>query len=99
MKKALFFILQFILFFATFAAGIILGVFNPMHLKWFVTHPTPVTTHYFDPTGLLLMLLLYILILLIEAARKTLRSSGARTTAAFALALVLGLILKFGFVS
>jgi hypothetical protein len=97
MKKALTFIVQFLLFFATFFAGIIVGVFNPLHFQWFVTHPAPDRTRYFDPTGLILTLLLYILILIIEAARKAIRTSAVRTTIALALALVAGFILKFGF--
>ncbi len=97
MKKAIAFIAQFLLFFVAFAAGIVIGVFNPLHLRWFVTS-TPDHTRYFDPTGLLLTLALYVLILLIEAARKTIRTSGPWTTLALALALVLGFVLKFGFV-
>jgi hypothetical protein len=97
MKKALSFLVQFLLFFAAFAAGIVIGVFDPLHLKWFITHPTPGVTRYFVPDGLILTLLLYILILIIEAARKTVRTSGVRTTIALALALIAGFILKFGF--
>jgi cytochrome c biogenesis factor len=97
MKKALSIFVQFFLFFATFAAGIIIGALNPHKLHWFVTHPTPASTRYFDPTGLILTLLLYILILIIEAARKTVRTSGVRTTIALALALIAGFVLKFGF--
>jgi hypothetical protein len=96
MKKALAFLAQFLLFFATFAAGIVLGgLFT--HLRWFVTEPTPGHLRYFDPTGLILTLLLYIFILIIEAARKRLQVSGVRTTIALALALIVGFILKFGF--
>jgi hypothetical protein len=97
MKKALSLIAQFLLFFATFFVGIVIGVFNPLHLHWFVTHPTPDRTRYFDPTGLILTLLLYLLILVIEAARKVVRTSGIRTTIALALALIAGFLLKFGF--
>jgi hypothetical protein len=97
MKKALSFLCQFFLFFATFAAGIVIGVFDPLQLKWFVTHPTPTTTRSFTPDGLILMLLLYLLILGIEAGRKMLRTSGPRTTLALALATIAGFILSFGF--
>jgi hypothetical protein len=47
--------------------------------------------------GVVLALLVYLLLLAIEAARKTLRSSGVRTTVAFVVAVVLGLVMKFGF--
>ena len=97
MKTTLAFIAQLLLFFAAFAAGIVIGVFDPLHLKWFVTHPTPGATRYFVPDGLILTVLLYLLILIIEAARKSLRTSGVRTTLALALALIAGFILKFGF--
>jgi cytochrome c biogenesis factor len=97
MKKAISFIVQFLVFFATFAAGIVAGVFSPFHLQWFVTHPAPGSTRYFDPTGLILMLLLYVLILVIEVARKRLQTSGVLTTIAMVLAMIVGFLLKFGF--
>jgi hypothetical protein len=97
MKKIFSFLLQFLLFFATFAVGIIIAVFDPLHLKWFVTHPTPASTRYFSPDGLLLTLFLYVIILLIQAARNTIRTSSPLTTLALALALVLGFFLRFGF--
>jgi hypothetical protein len=97
MKKALSLLVQFLLFFAAFAAGIVIGVFDPLHLKWFVTHPTLDTTRYFVPDGLILTLLLYILILVIEAARKTIRSACIPTTLALILALLVGFYFRFGF--
>ncbi len=99
MKKALSFIAQFVLFLAAFAAGIIIGVFDPLHLRWFVTHPTPTSTRYFVPDGILLALLLYLLILLIHRSRKSLRTAGLRTSAALVLALLTGFLARFGFVN
>jgi hypothetical protein len=97
MKKIFSFLFQFLLFFAAFAVGIIVAVFDPLHMKWFVTHPTPSSTRYFSPDGILLMLFLYVIILLIQAARGTIRTSSPRTTLALALAMLLGFFLKFGF--
>ncbi len=99
MKKVLSFFAQFLLFLAAFAGGILIGVFDPLHLKWFVTHPTPTSTRYFVPDGILLMLLLYLLILLIHTSRKAVRTSGLLTSVAFALAAICGLLAKFGFVN
>ncbi len=99
MKKALSFLAQFLLFLAAFAGGILIGVFDPLHLKWFVTHPTPTSTRYFVPDGILLMLFLYVLILLIHVARKSVRTSGLLTSVALVLAAVCGSLAKFGFVN
>ena len=97
MKAAVSILLQFLLFLAAFAVGIVIGVFDPLHLRWFVTHPTPATLRYFTPDGLILTLLLYLVILAIEATRKTLRRSALRTTVALILALLVGFYFRFGF--
>ena len=97
MKTAIAILLQFFLFLAVFAAGIVIGVFDPLQLKWFITHPTLTTTRYFAPDGLILTLLLYLLILAIKAARKTIRRSGLHTTIALILALLVGFYFRFGF--
>lgn len=47
--------------------------------------------------GLVLAALVFLLLLGVEAMRKTLRSSGVRTTVAFVVAIVLGFLMKFGF--
>ena len=94
MKKALSVFVQFVLFFVTFMAGTFL---RPFKLTWFVTHPTPIQTRYFVPDGLLLMIALFVLFLVIEALMKKLREMGTWTSVAFALALALGLLSKFGF--
>ena len=96
MKKALLTFVQCVLFLLVFLAG---SLANPFHLRWSVTHPTPFTTHFFVPDGLILATALYILILLVEAVRKRLTTSGLWTTAAFVLALIFGFLAKFGSVT
>ncbi len=94
-------LLLFAVFLAVFFAGGLLGLFHldPFHARWFLSHPTPDTTRYFVPTGLILMTLLYLIVLGIEAAMKRIRTAGLWTTVAFAVALVVGLAAKFGWVS
>lgn len=94
MKRAIVGFLQFLLFLIVFAAGSLL---NPFHLKWFVTHPTPLSTRDFSPGGLILVLALYLLILVFEAMAKRLPRAAAVTTVALLLALIVGLVAKFGF--
>jgi hypothetical protein len=94
MKKALLTFCKCVLFLLVFLAG---SLAHPFHLKWMVTHPTPTSTSFFVPDGLLLMLGLYVLILAIEAARKRLIASGPWTTLALVLALILGFLARFGF--
>jgi len=96
MKKALAVIAQFLLFFVIFLAGSLL---DPFKLKWFISHPTLTTTRFFIPDGLILMALLYLLLLAVETATKRLRSAGPLTSIAFALALLLGFIAKFGWLT
>ncbi len=94
MKRILLAIGKFLLFLLVFFAG---SLANPFHLHWLVTHPTPTTTRFFVPDGLILMAVLYVVILLVASLRKRLTTSGFYTTAAFVLALALGLLAKFGF--
>jgi hypothetical protein len=96
MKNILAIFGQFLLFVLVFLGG---SFFPPMHLKWFVTHPTPTSTRLFVPDGLLLMLVLSLVILLIESVAKRLRTAGVGTSIALFLALILGLAAKFGFVT
>jgi len=87
------------LFVAIFFAGSILGLFHldPFAAPhWFVSHPTLTTTRYFVPSGLLLTTILYLIVLAIEAASKRLRTAGLWTTIVYALALIAGLVAKFG---
>lgn len=93
MRKVFSILAQFLLLFLVFLGGTLL---DPFHMRWFLTHPSPASTRYFVPDGLILMVLLYILILLIEVLMKRLRVLGTWTSLAFTLALVLGLLSKFG---
>ncbi len=95
MKKALLLVLQFAVFLVLFLGG---SLADPFKLRWFVSHPTPTSMRYFVPGGLILMLLACLVVLGIEVARK--RFAAAQVTSiAFALALVAGLLAKFGWVT
>jgi hypothetical protein len=104
MKTALFVLGQFVLFVlfvAIFFAGGILGLFHldPFHAPhWFLSHPTPDTSRYFVPSGLLLMTILWLIVVGIEAAAKKIRTAGLWTSVAYAVALIIGLVAKFGWV-
>jgi hypothetical protein len=92
-------LLLFAVFTALFFAGGILGLFHldPFGAPhWFVSHPTLRSTRYFVPSGLYLMTVLWLLVLTIETAAKKLRTAGLWTTVAYAAALIIGLLLKFG---
>ncbi len=92
-------LLLFALFAAIFFAGGILGLFHADPFgapHWFVSHPTLTSTRYFVPSGLFLMTILWLIILAIETAAKKLRTAGLWSTAAYAAALIIGLLLKFG---
>jgi hypothetical protein len=95
MKKFLFTVLQFLLFLIVFGVG---SFFPPFHLEHIII-ATPGVTRIFIADGLLLMLLLYIVIVLAEALRKHLRTAAPWTTLAFILAIVFGLMMKFGFLT
>ena len=104
MRKALAILGQFLLFvvfLAIFFSGSFLGLFHldPFHAQWFLSHPTPTTTRYFIPTGLIFMTILYLIVFGIEAAVKRLRTAGLWTTVVYILALVIGFASKFGFVT
>jgi hypothetical protein len=93
MKKALIFLAQCLLFFIVLFAGTLL---DPLHLRWFVSHPTLTSTRFFVPDGVILMTLLVIVILAGEAATKRFRGAGAVTAAAYAVTLILGMAVKVG---
>ena len=95
MKIALLSFAQFLVYLVVFLVGSFL---NPLNLRWFLSHPTIESTRFFVPTGLLAMLALYGLILLIEVATKRPRMAVGSTVAVL-LALVLGYLSKFGFVT
>jgi hypothetical protein len=93
--KAILVILQTILFLALFLAGSLMPAFHLMPM-WSMRAGA---AHIFVLDGLVLMIAATLLILLIQAATRRFRHSGGLTLLAFALALALGLAMKFGFVS
>jgi hypothetical protein len=95
MKKAIAIILQFFLFLIIFGAFSLFPPFDVEH----ILGTTPAGTRIFIVDGLLLAFAVYVLILLIELLTKRLRVSAPLTTLAFILAAVLGLIMKFGFLT
>ena len=93
MKKVVFTILKFLLFFIVFGVG---SLFPPFHFEH-VLIATPGVERVFVADGLLLMFALYVLMILFEILRKRLRTSTPWTTLAVILATVLGLMMQFGF--
>lgn len=95
MKNIFFLCLQFAVFLIIFAAG---SLFPPFHMEHVLT-TTPTITHIFVADGLILMVALYLLIVIVEALMKRVRVAVPWTTAALIFAAVVGLILKFGFIT
>jgi hypothetical protein len=95
MKIAIATIFQFILFLIVFGAG---SLFPPFHFEHILI-AQPGSVRIFVADGLFLMFALYILILLVEVLRKRLRTSAPWSTLAVLLAAVLGLMMKFGFLT
>jgi uncharacterized membrane protein YpjA len=93
MKNVVLTILQLILFLIVFFVG---SIIPPFHLEH-VLIATPGTTRIFVADGLVVALILYILIVIVEVVRKRLRTAAPWTTLAFLLAVVFGLMMKFGF--
>ena len=93
MKSVVFTILQLILLLIVFFVG---SIFPPFHFEH-VLIATPGTTRIFVADGLVLALVLYVLIVILEVVRKRLRTAAPWTTLAFLLAVVFGLMMKFGF--
>jgi uncharacterized membrane protein YpjA len=93
MKSVVFTILQLILLLIVFFVG---SIFPPFHFER-VLIATPGTTRIFVADGLLLAFVVYVLIVILEVARKRLRTAVPWTTLAFLLAVVFGLMMKFGF--
>jgi uncharacterized membrane protein YpjA len=93
MKNVVLTILQLILFLVIFFLG---SLFPPFHFEH-VLIATPGTTRIFVADGLVLALVLFVLIVILEAVRKRLRIAAPWTTLAFLLAVVFGLMMKFGF--
>ena len=95
MKIVVFTILQLVLFLIVFFVGSVLPPFHFEH----ILIATPGVTRIFVADGLLLMFALYVLILIVEVLRKHIRTSAPWTTLAVILAAVLGLMMKFGFLT
>jgi hypothetical protein len=95
MKRIFSVVLQFILFLAVFLVGSLLPGANLLPMLSVGAGAGRI----FVLDGLLLMLALYILILLIAAVRKRIHIAWPNSTLALALALILGLAMKFGFKS
>jgi hypothetical protein len=93
MKNVVLTILQLILFLVVFFIG---SLFPPFHFEH-VLIATPGTTRIFVADGLVLALVLFVLTVILEAVRKRLRIAAPWTTLAFLLAVVFGLMMKFGF--
>ena len=95
MKKVIFAIVQFVIFLFVFFIGSMLPLF---HLEY-VLIATPGSTRIFIADGLLLAFSLFVIIVLVEVMRKRLRTATPWTTVAFVLAVVFGLMMKFGFLT
>ncbi len=106
MKKAIITILQFLVFLvflAVFAAG---SFIPPFHIQSILQNAGPAgpagsiaPVRIFIWDGLLLAAGIFVLILLIEVVTKRLRRAAPWTTLAFAIAVVLGLAMKLGFIT
>jgi hypothetical protein len=95
MKRVLSVVFQFILYLVVFGAGSLLPAFGILPTWSLSTGPGRVFVY----DGLLLMLLVYVVILVIAAARKRISLAFPNATIALVLALVIGLLMKFGFKS
>jgi hypothetical protein len=95
MKSVLSIVLQFILYLVIFGVGSLLPAFNVLPTWSLSTGPGRVFVY----DGLLLALALYILILVIAATRRRIAISLPNASIALVLAIVIGLLMKFGFKS
>lgn len=95
MKRVMLIVLQFILFLAVFLVGSLLPGANLLPMLSVGAGAGRI----FVLDGLFLMLGVYVVILLIAVARKRLRPAWPNSTLALALAIILGLAMKFGFKS
>jgi hypothetical protein len=91
-KKVIFALLQFVLFFVAYVVGTFLPPFGllPPHVQVWASGTT------FEWDGFLLAIALFVVILLIEAFRKRLRTAAPWTTLAFALAAIIAFAAKLG---
>jgi hypothetical protein len=93
MKRALTILLELVAFLVLFLGGSLLPEFKVLP-KWSIAAgPNKI----FVLDGLLLMLSLYVLLLLIAVMRKRIRFGWQNPTIALVLALIVGLLSKFGF--
>ena len=97
MKRAILIIFEAFLFLFAFLGGSILPAFPAFHLPLWTVDLSP--TRYFVLDGLILMLALYLIFLAIGAMRHRAVSAAVSSTTALVLAFVLGLAMKFGFVT
>ena len=95
MKRVLSVVLQFVLFLAVFLVGSLLPGANLLPM----ISVGAGAGRIFVLDGVLLMLAVYGLILLIAVARKRIHTAWPNSTLALALAIILGLAMKFGFKS
>jgi hypothetical protein len=93
MKNVFAAIAQFVLFLIVFAVFSFMPLFHLEH----VVGTNGEGTRVFIWDGLLIAAVLFIVILGIEAIRRRIRASGIWTSAAFVLAVLLGLAFKLGF--
>lgn len=93
MKHVLSVVFQFILYLVVFGVGSLLPAFGTLPMWSFSTSPGRIFVY----DGLVLTLLVYLAVLLIAAARKRLPVAIANASTALVLALVVGLLMKFGF--
>jgi hypothetical protein len=96
MKRAVYAILQSLLFFVLFAIGSFL--WHPFNLHWRAAELTPGVTRYFIPDGLILAVAAFFLIAIVQAIRKRLCNTPW-TVIAFVVAVGAGFALKFGYVT
>ena len=95
MKRALLFVLQFVLLLVAFFVGSVLPVFHVLPTWRVSTGPGS----WFVLDGFVVLLVIYILLLLFAALRKRLVSGAVLSTAALFCAVIIGLLSKFPFVS
>jgi hypothetical protein len=92
MKSVLSIILQFILYLVIFGVGSLLPAFGILPTWSISTGPGRVFVY----DGLILTFVVYVLILLIAAARKRIALSLPNASIALVLAILIGLLMKFG---
>ena len=94
MKTLLSTVLQFVMFLLVYAIG---SLFPPFHVQRILI-ATPTYSRIFILDGILITLALYIAIVIAEILIKRLHQV-TWTTIAFVLAVLLGYVMKFGFIT